>query len=182
MLTKTTSIFSRVIALFTKDKFTHAAISLDKNLDVLYSFGRKKVFNPFLGGFTEEKINYGVYTFSPYVPCVVIELDVTKEQYESVKKDLEHFVKNKENFSYNYWAIYNHLFSSHIRAKDSFACSEFVYYILYKNNILDFNIPISAVRPQTFLDRLHDKIIYKGNLHRYRSFLYSIDKSLINNA
>lgn len=182
LLTKTTSIFSRIIALFMGDKYTHSAIALDQNLDKMYSFGRKKIYNPFLGGFTEEKINYGVYSFSPNVPCVVLKLEVTQEQYENVKKELDHFINNKEYYKYNYRTIYNHLFSSYKKSKHRFACSEFVYYILYKNKVLDLNIPIAAVRPQTFLDNLSDKIIYKGNLHKYRSFLYSLKNSCPNNA
>ncbi|HEY8419558.1 MAG TPA: hypothetical protein VIL03_03900 [Clostridia bacterium] len=181
LLTKTTSVFSRTIAFIMGDKYTHSALALDKNLEKMYSFGRKKIFNPFLGGFTEERINYGVYLFSPWVPCVVIELDVTDEQYENVQKDLEQFINNSELYKYNYRAIYNHLFSSYKKSKNRFACSEFVYYILNKNNILDFKIPIAAVRPQTFLDNLSDKIIYKGNLHKYRSFLYMLNKSYSNN-
>lgn len=182
LLTKTTSVFSRAIAFIMGDKYTHAALALDKNLDKMYSFGRKNMFNPFLGGFTEERINYGVYLFSPNVPCVVIELDVTAEQYENVKNDIEHFVQNKEQFKYNYRALYNHIFHTYSRGKSRFACSEFVYYILNKNKILDFNIPIAAVRPQTFLNNLSDKIIYKGNLHKYKSFLYALNKTYSNNA
>ncbi|HEY8389725.1 MAG TPA: hypothetical protein VIL26_02040 [Clostridia bacterium] len=177
LLTKTTSIFSRIISIFTGDKYTHSSISLDKSLDKMYSFGRKRTYNPFLGGFTEEHINYGVYMFSPNVPCVVLELDVTNEQYENIKKSLEYFVANKKKYKYNYRTLYNHLFSSVKRSKNRFACSEFVYYILYSNNVLDFKIPIGAIRPQTFLDALSDKIIYKGNLHKYKCFLYSLEKS-----
>jgi len=177
LLTKTTSIFSRIIAFFMGDKYTHSALALDKKLEKMYSFGRKRIHNPFLGGFTEEKINYGVYLFSPYVPCVVLELDVTNEQYENVKKDLEHFVANKKMYKYNYKTIYNHLFSTYHKSKYRFACSEFVYYVLQKNNVLNFDLPIAAVRPQTFLNRLSDKIIYKGNLHKYRSFLYSLNQA-----
>ena len=177
LLTKTTSIFSRIISIFTGDNYTHSAVSLDKSLDKMYSFGRKRINNPFLGGFTEERINYGVYMFSPFVPCVVLELDATQEQYDNVKQSLEHFVVNKKKYKYNYRTLYNHLFSSVRRNKNRFACSEFVYYILNSNNVLDLKIPVGAVRPQTFLDGLSDKIIYKGNLHKYKSFLCSLEKS-----
>ncbi len=177
LLTKTSSVFSRIIALFMGDKYTHSAISLDKNLDKMYSFGRKRINNPFLGGFTEERINYGVYMFSPFVPCAVLELDATQEQYDNVKKSLEHFVANKKKYKYNYRTLYNHLFSSVRRNKYRFACSEFVYYILHSNNVLDLKIPIGAVRPQTFLDVLSNKIIYKGNLHKYKTYLFSLEKS-----
>ena len=51
LLTKTSSVFSRIIALFMGDKYTHSAISLDKNLDKMYSFGRKRINNPLLLGF-----------------------------------------------------------------------------------------------------------------------------------
>lgn len=40
VLTRTNTVISRLIQLFKKDEFTHAAISLDRDLANMYSFGR----------------------------------------------------------------------------------------------------------------------------------------------
>lgn len=44
VLTRTNTVISRLIQLFKKDEFTHAAISLDRDLANMYSFGRKYTF------------------------------------------------------------------------------------------------------------------------------------------
>lgn len=44
VLTKTNTTMSRLIQIFKNDKYTHAAISFGKNLNQMYSFGRKHTF------------------------------------------------------------------------------------------------------------------------------------------
>lgn len=176
LLTKTSSIFSFIISKFKGDSFTHSALALDIQLEQMYSFGRKKVHNPFLGGFTEEKTYTGVYMFSKYVPSVVLELDVTTEQYNGVKSSIEEFINNKTKYKYNYRTLFNHVFSSTKKAKNRFVCSEFVYFILHKNGILNIPMPIASIRPVTFLNGVADRVIYQGNLHNYRNFCLSYQK------
>lgn len=43
VLTRTNTLISRIIRLFMNDEYTHAAIALDKELNNMYSFGRKYV-------------------------------------------------------------------------------------------------------------------------------------------
>ena len=55
LLTRTTTMFSKLINSITKDKYTHASIGLDRHFEKLYSFGRRHKNFPLLCGFTEEK-------------------------------------------------------------------------------------------------------------------------------
>ena len=41
LLTKSTTICSKIVYLATRSEFTHAAISLDSSFNELYTFGRK---------------------------------------------------------------------------------------------------------------------------------------------
>jgi len=61
VLTRTSTVLSRMIGFVTNDEFTHAAISFDEELNQMYSFGRKKVYNPFVGSFIKENIDEGIY-------------------------------------------------------------------------------------------------------------------------
>jgi len=81
VLTRTNSTVSKLIGLFTKDEYTHAAISLDKDLNNMYSFARKYTFNPFIGRFKHENLNEGLYKFSKNLPGAIIEIEVSKEGY-----------------------------------------------------------------------------------------------------
>ena len=47
VLTHSGTALSKIIKGFTKDEFSHVSISLDKELNEMYSFGRLNPYNPF---------------------------------------------------------------------------------------------------------------------------------------
>ena len=51
VLTRTNTVMSNLIQILKNDEYTHAAISLDKELNHMYSFGRRNTYNPFVGRF-----------------------------------------------------------------------------------------------------------------------------------
>jgi len=109
VLTRTNTVISRLIQLFKKDEFTHAAISLDRDLANMYSFGRKYTFNPFIGVFKHENLNKGTYKYCKVLPGAVIELEVTKQQYQRAKALLQCFISNAGRYKYNYMGLVNGL-------------------------------------------------------------------------
>jgi hypothetical protein len=52
VLTSTTTYLARIIRTYTKDEYSHSSISLDKELNQMYSFGRLNPYIPWWGGFT----------------------------------------------------------------------------------------------------------------------------------
>jgi hypothetical protein len=154
---------SKLIHIYTKDEYTHAAISLDKELEHMYGFSRKNTYNPFIGGFRKEDINEGVYRFSRSLPGAIIEVEVTEQQYKKAKELLEHFISNRDFYKYNYRGLIHNLLNKEACSEDRFLCSEFVYHILKESSVVDLNISRNLVRPQSLLN-IEGKIIYKGNL------------------
>lgn len=177
VLTRTNTVISKIIQLVKNDEYTHAAISLDKELNYMYSFSRKYTYNPFYGSFNQEKINKGVYKCHKILPGIIIEIKVSKEQYENAKKLLDNFLYNSKDYKYNYKGLINSLFNKAACCDNRFLCSEFVYYILKENGIVDFQIPRNLVRPQNLL-RLKGKIIYKGDLKQtgFQNSNYTIEE------
>ena len=57
VLSHTGTVLSRLIKTFTRAEYSHVSISLDKNLEKMYSFGRINPYNPFYAGFVHEKIH-----------------------------------------------------------------------------------------------------------------------------
>lgn len=55
ILMHTNTIPSKLVKFFTRYKYSHVAISLDKNCDTIYSFGRRKVNSILNGGFVIQK-------------------------------------------------------------------------------------------------------------------------------
>lgn len=163
VLTRTNTVISNLIRIFKDDEFTHAAISLDKELNHMYSFGRKNTYNPFIGRFRKEDINEGVYKLCTTLPGAVIEVEVSKQQYEKAKEILNHFISNSHLYKYNYKGLVHSLLNKPACSDYNFLCSEFVYHILKESNIADLKISRNLVRPQSLLN-IKGRMIYKGNL------------------
>lgn len=163
VLTRSNSVVSKFIKFVRKYEYTHASIALDKDINSMYSFGRKYARYPFLGRFKEENVNDGMYRLHKVLPGAVVEVEVTKEQYEKAKKIVDIFIYNKKSYKYNYRGLLDNLIGREECRDDRFLCSEFVYYVLMESGILTLDIPRNLVTPQDLLN-INGKIIYKGDL------------------
>lgn len=169
VLTRTNTVLSNLIRMIKNDEYTHAALSLDKELNHMYSFGRRSTYNPFIGMFKKEDIHEGVYKFCNNLPGAIIEVEVNRQQYEKAEAILNHFISNSHLYKYNYKGLVHSLFKIQVCSDDSFLCSEFVYYVLKQSGIADLKVSRNMVRPQSLLS-IEGKIIVKGNLKEFNVF------------
>jgi len=166
VLTRTNTIVSRLIRLFKNDEYTHASIALDRDLRNMYSFGRKYLYYPFVGVFKVENKDEGVYRLQKKVPCVVLEVEVTQQQYEKAQSIISHFVASGYLYKYNYKGLLYNLLNIEAYSENRFLCSEFVYYVLNQSGVVNFNIPRNLVRPESLLN-IKSSIMYKGDLKTF---------------
>lgn len=165
VLTRTNTMISRLIHLFTHDEYTHAALALDSELQEMYSFGRKYTYNPFLGRFKQERLNEGTYGLAKKLPGVILDIEVSPEDYMHVRELIEHFRSNQERYRYNVRGLFYGLLKKPTTRDDRFLCSQFVYFVLHESRIVEFDIPASLVRPVDFLT-LDARIAFMGDLKR----------------
>lgn len=163
VLTRTNTLISRMIRLCTDDQYTHATLSLDKDLQEMYSFGRKYSYNPFIGRFKQEHLAEGVYKHAKNLPGVVLEVEVPLENYAEARDLVEQFIANRSRYKYNVRGLLYGLLNRPTNRDDRFLCSQFVYYVLNESGVVDLHIPANLVRPDDFLD-VGAQIIYEGNL------------------
>ena len=167
VLTRTNSCLSNAIHTILQDQYTHAAISLDSGLEYMFSFARRKASNPFVGCFKHECLDGDFYARHDVLPGTVLKLDVTENEYNKIAADIWHFVLNGHAYEFNVVGMFASAFGFHQKFNDNkFFCSEFVYYILHKNGICNFNKPRAAVRPQHLLD-IKARSIFEGDLLEY---------------
>ncbi len=169
VLTRPKTIVSKVIHAFISDEYTHAAISFDKDLKNMYSFGRKYTYIPFIGRFKAENFDQGVYRKCEHIHGLVIEIKVTKEQHDKAKELINNFIDNSSVYRYHYMGLVYNFFRMQVSCEDRFICSEFVYHILKESGITDFKISRNLVRPQTLLVNMQNNVIYQGNLKQRTS-------------
>ena len=80
ILTHTGTALSTIIKYYTKDEFSHISISLDENLEEMYSFGRLNPYNPFWGGFVHESIKNGTFKRFKNTRTEIYSLNIENEQ------------------------------------------------------------------------------------------------------
>lgn len=163
VLTKTNTLLSTLIGIIKNNEYTHASISLNKNLSTMYSFGRKYTYNPFVGRFVKENLNEGVFGLQKKLNGLVMELVVSTEQYEKINDLLNEFIENSRAYKYSYSGLIYSLLNIEACSRDRFLCSEFVYYILSECGAANLNKPRNLVTPQDLL-KVNGRVLFKGNL------------------
>ena len=78
---------SRLVKIFTNYEYSHVGISLDKECNNIYSFGRKKLNSILNGGFVVEKKDGLFFRKFNKTECKIYELEVTNSQYKDLKKN-----------------------------------------------------------------------------------------------
>lgn len=165
MLTHTGTILSQIIKCYTKDEFSHVSIALDKELKEMYSFGRLKANNPFIGGFVHEYINKGTFKRFYNTKTKIYSLVITDKEYENLKMNIKKIESEKENYKFNILGLFAAGFQRKIGKENSFYCAEFVKHIMEKSDI-STNLP-DIVKPENFKEINGIQQVYDGLLRKY---------------
>ena len=164
VLTNTGTIFSKVIKLYTKDPFTHVSLSLDNNLEHMYSFGRKHAYLPFPGGFVHENTKWGTFKRFKNTKSKIIEFKVTNEQFEKIESLVGDINNHKGEYKYDILGTLLAALGKNHNRNHAYYCSSFVYHIMTESGInLDFD---EVVKPNDFAS-IDGKTIFTGYLREY---------------
>lgn len=166
ILSHTGTILSRIIKLATGNEYTHSSISLNENLDEMYSFGRLNPYNPFLGGFVKEGKGIGTFKRFKNTKVGVYKLEITDEQYEELYENIKYIEKNKDKFKFNILGLALAGINKRVVRKNTFYCAEFVRYVMKKSGIGVENLP-KSIKPECFKEITDSRLIYKGLLRNY---------------
>ena len=179
ILTHTGTALSKIIKGFTKDEFSHVSIALDIELKEMYSFGRLNPNNPFWGGFVHEYIDKGTFKRFYKTRAKVYSLEITNEQYKSIKNTIEEINNNKGNYKFNIIGLFAAGFHKKIKKQKSFYCAEFVKYVMEKADVKS-DLP-DIVKPEDFKNIKGLQEIYGGLLRKYQSPKINVVESIRNN-
>lgn len=165
VLTHSGSLLSKTIKLVKKYEYTHVSIALDKNLNKMYSFGRKYPYNAFIGGFVQESPNYGTFKRFSKTKSKIFCIDVTDKQYKKIKNILKNFNQDKAKYKFNFLGLCSIAFHIKITQENGFYCAEFIKYIFDESKVKN-NLP-DLVTPEDFLNIPNITPIYIGYLKNY---------------
>lgn len=167
VLTYTGTWLAKRVKRYTKNEYSHISLSLDKELNNMYSFGRKYAYNPICGGFIREYINKGTFKRFYNTKCVIYSYKITDESYKLLDENISKMYEEKDKYKFNFLGLCAVVFNKKLSRKYRFYCAEFVKYILVKSDI-NVSLP-EVVKPEDFQKIEGIKEIYKGYLRDYKS-------------
>lgn len=165
VLTYTGTVLAKVVKLYTKKEYSHVSISLDKELNNMYSFGRLNPYNPFWGGFVQESPKYGTFKRFKNTKSKIYSLDIDEEQYEVIKDLINRINTDKKNYKFNVMGLVAVMLNIHLKRDKCFYCAEFVKYI-FDNTNLNLDLP-DVIKPDDFQRISGVNLIYTGFLREY---------------
>lgn len=172
MLTRTGTLVSNLIHMYTKAPYSHVSLSFDINLNEVYSFGRYNPYNPVHAGFIEEEIDeFGIYGRFPNTDCAIYSLDLDYEEYIKLRANILNFKLDAEKYRYNLIGLMGVMVNVPINREYNYFCSQFVSKVLVDSDVDLFNKNIGLVSPEDFRQCRRLKLIYEGKLKD----IYSLD-------
>ena len=167
VISQTGTAFSRLLKLITQDPYNHVSISLDSELNLMYSFARRKIYCPWIAGFIEETPTGGMFERKPKTECSVYALSVTTEQYHLLLENLSPFLLEPERYRYNFLGLPFIWMGVPFQRKYHYVCSQFVALLLQESGIVESERPSSLMRPYDFAGIKDAELIYCGKLKDY---------------
>lgn len=162
ILSHSGTLLSRMVKLYTHKKYSHVSISLDKDINIMYSFGRLKAYNPFIGGFVQESARFGTFKRFKNAIARIYAMKVTDEQYRQIQINIEYFKEYGALYKFNMLGLISVVFNKKLNRDRCFYCAEFVKYLMEKASISK-DLPY-VIKPEDFTELPNIRIIYEGRL------------------
>ena len=114
LLTRSQTYVGRFIHLMTGDEYTHVSLALDRDLERLYSFGRKYMHFALPGGFIPENIHGGIYQRYSAAQTLIYELTVSQEVYDQIEYRINRISPVLGTTVTIFWVSYSARWISHM--------------------------------------------------------------------
>ena len=164
LLTDTGTIFTRLIKLYTRAPYNHASIALDRELKEVYSFGRKRPHNPFIGGFVHENMQGKLFEKAK---CAIYTCTVSDKDYEKIHKHILEMKTNQAQYKYNLLGLIAIILNKKMKRKNAYFCSQFVAAVFETMGTPLVNRSSANVTPHHLSASHALELIYIGKLNRY---------------
>lgn len=166
ILSQTNTCIGKILKFFTKEKYNHSSLCLKDNFKTFYSFGRKHPYFIIPGGFIIENAFKSTYARFSKIPCMILEKEISDENYSKLERIVTNFIENKRQYSYAFLSVIFTDTEFSITNKNKYFCSQFVAKVLNDINISTPKVP-EHMHPFDFTKLSNTKIIYEGDLKEF---------------
>jgi len=163
VLTKTGTLLSKAIGMYTGKEMNHASIAFDEELFEMYSFGRRQLNNPLSGGFLRENAERGLFETAD---CVVYRCRVSHYQYLEMMKIVRYMYWNRDRYKYNFIGLFGVMMQKEVRRERAYFCSQFVAMLLKVGGLKIYQNP-ALMTPHCIAQLPYLEKVYAGKLADY---------------
>lgn len=164
LFTDTGTYLARAINYCTKQSLNHVSIAFDHDLKEVYSFGRKRPNNPFIGGFVKEDIHSN---FLKNASCAIYAFRLPKNDFENVLLKIKAIEAQKQNYKYNFLGLIGVLLRIEMEREYALFCSQFVATVLLDVETFHIHKPPCFVTPGDIRNHTGMQLLYQGKLADY---------------
>lgn len=100
--------------------------------------------------------------------CCVYKVEITDEEYERLKSNIDIFNMQKDKYKYNFLGLFTALLGFPLHRQYHYYCTQFVGKVLYTSKIAEFEKDFSFLKPVEFGNLKNSKLIYQGLLSEYK--------------
>lgn len=168
ILSQTGTALSRIIRAFTGDSLGHASLSFHDDFHIMYSFGRRKPNNPFLGGFVKESPDFGTFRRFKNTYSEIFAFEVSDETYYAMLSYVENMYREREKYHYNYKGLFLAPLGIEHHKEECFYCSEFVGTVLKKFALVSEDQFSGIIKPMDLYALPGSIPVYAGKLSAFR--------------
>lgn len=156
LLSRSTTLLSRVIHHFTGGDYTHVSIGLEGPAGAFYSFGRLIPKRPFPGGLVREQVGDGFFLAFPHTLCCLYTMVVSEETYQNLKRQIAIMYAKRSEYRYSLLGVVACYFHIALSRRRHYFCSQFVAELLEESGAAALPNEPALTRPMDFqtLERL----------------------------
>ena len=164
LLSRTDTVTSKIVYFFTRGTYTHASLALTPETDKFYSYARRRLYNFLIGGVIREDLHTFVFARFPNSKCALFELEVSDEDYERIKAQVDFCLDNYDKATYSFAGAALTRLGIIWRRKLKFTCSQFVAVCLSRAEGITLPRDPYLIRPHDLLKVEGARKIYEGTI------------------
>lgn len=170
ILTQTGTTTSRFFQSITHAPYNHASISLDRGMNEMYSFGRRRLYIQWIAGFIRENPNTHVFGRFPNTACEVIALPVSGDVYRRARAVIDLFIDEAPDYKYDILGLAARPLGIKFQRPHRYICSQFVATVLEMSGAWDLGgrDPYFTL-PEDFRHIPGSEVVYRGTLRDWQT-------------
>lgn len=165
-LIDTPGLFAFMIRRFTGITYNHVALSMDPELDEVYTFGRRWLPVTYFAGFIREHKEKVLRKY-PFARYRIVSIDCTAEQKEQIHEELMACFDRRFHYHYSVIGLPFLVANRPFYLKNQFTCSSFLAKLLDDHELPLFDKHFSLVTPRDFYELQGTQPVYEGPLSYY---------------